>query len=143
MEWVIRLVSNVRTARSEANVPAGAKIPALIESAAGSTRARLQRHGDLANRLARLDGIEETSDPAPKGSVQAIVDEATIILPLDDIIDKDAERARLTKDITKCEKKSPGWSASFQMKASSPKPLRLLLRKTDAALWKNRINALN
>lgn len=108
MEWVIRLVSNVRTARSEANVPAGAKIPALIESAAGSTRARLQRHGDLANRLARLDGIEETSDPAPKGSVQAIVDEATIILPLDDIIDKDAERARLTKDITKCEKEVSG-----------------------------------
>jgi valyl-tRNA synthetase len=37
----------------------------------------------------------------PPGSAQAVVDEATVVIPLAGIIDLEAERARLDKDRTK------------------------------------------
>jgi len=37
----------------------------------------------------------------PKGAAQTVVDEATLILPLADVIDLEQERARLTKEAAK------------------------------------------
>ena len=98
MEWVVRLISTIRTVRSEMTVPAGAKIPALLRGAGAQTAARLDRHRDLVLRLARLNSIDIAAD-VPKGAIQAVVDEATLLLPLADIIDLDQERARLEKEI--------------------------------------------
>ncbi len=52
--------------------------------------------------MARLESIALT-DKAPKGSLQTVLDEATIILPIADIIDLDKERARLRKEIEKLQ----------------------------------------
>ncbi|MEO3433178.1 valine--tRNA ligase [Inquilinus sp. CAU 1745] len=103
MGWIVRLVSAVRTVRSEMNVPAGAEIELRVKDANAETARRLEAHADIVKRLARLDAIQVTDDAPPKGSAQSVLDEATLILPLADVIDLDQERARLTKEIAKLD----------------------------------------
>ena len=100
LDWVIRFVSEIRSVRAEMNVPAGAKIPVVITGAGDATAARAEAHDDTLKRLARLDGIE-LADAAPKGSVQIVLDEATVALPLEGVIDIAAETDRLGREIAK------------------------------------------
>ncbi|HYE01276.1 MAG TPA: class I tRNA ligase family protein, partial [Alphaproteobacteria bacterium] len=103
MDWVIRLISTIRGVRNEMNVPAGAHIAALLKDAGAETARRLDTHRDLILRLARLASIDLHSGEPPKGAVQAVIDEATLLLPLADIIDFAKERSRLEKEIAKLE----------------------------------------
>jgi len=103
MDWVVRMISAIRTVRSEMNVPPGAKIPMALKGAGADGTARLQTHNDLIRTLARLESAAPLSGEVPKGAVQAVVDEATVILPLAGVIDVAAEKARLDKEIAKLE----------------------------------------
>ena len=87
--WLIRFISEVRSVRSEMNVPAGAKVPLVVSGASDETRARVARHEETLLRLARLEKIEFGA--SPHGAVQIVLDEAVLALPLAGIIDVDAE----------------------------------------------------
>ena len=100
--WLVKLVSEVRSVRSEMNVPAGAKIPLVLVGANKATRARAEHHEDTIKRLARLDAISFAKAP-PKGSAQIVLGEATAALPLAGVIDMAAERARLVREIDKAQ----------------------------------------
>ena len=102
MDWVVRLISGVRSVRSEMNVPPGVTFPLLHRAAAEATRGRLATHGDLIKSLARVSGIEAVNEIG-KGAVQVVVDEATYVLPLADVIDVSGEKVRLEKEIAKLE----------------------------------------
>jgi valyl-tRNA synthetase len=102
-DWVIRVVSEIRSIRAEMNFPAGARIPVTVLGAGEATRARLEANRDALTTLARLDTIS-TSDSAPKGSVQFVLDEATFALPLEGVIDISAETDRLNGEIAKIGK---------------------------------------
>ena len=96
IDWLIRLVSEIRAARAELNIAPGAKLAAHILDAGEGTRARLERQQASASRLARVESW--SFDPAPAGgSAQIVVDEATFVLPLEGVIDIAAEKARLAK----------------------------------------------
>ena len=96
IDWLIRLVGEVRAARSELNVPPGAKLAAHVRDADADTLARRARQAAASGRLSRLSGV--SGDAAPEGgAAQLVVDEATFILPLEGVIDLDAERGRLAK----------------------------------------------
>jgi valyl-tRNA synthetase len=97
--WVIRLISEVRSVRSEMNVPAGAKVPLVISGANDETTARAKRHEETILRLARIDAM--SFGKAPSGAVQIVLDEATLALPLAGIIDVAAESKRLKREIDK------------------------------------------
>jgi valyl-tRNA synthetase len=103
MDWVVRLVSQIRAIRSEMNVSPGAKIPMLIKGANEVTEARIEMHRSTLLSLSRLSSLKILEGVPPKGSVQDVIDEATIILPLIDVIDVAAEAARLEKEIAKLE----------------------------------------
>ncbi|WP_303980961.1 valine--tRNA ligase [Dongia mobilis] len=100
-DWVIRLVSEIRTLRAEMNVPPGAQVPIQLRDANARTQTRLSAYGDLIRRLARIDRIDFVTGDGPKGAAQIVLDEATILLPLAGVIDVDKERARLKKDLDK------------------------------------------
>ncbi|MDE1146430.1 MAG: valine--tRNA ligase [Azospirillaceae bacterium] len=101
MDWVVRFISTIRTIRSEMNVPPSAQLPLLVKDAGDVTAARLTTHRDLILKLARLSDITTTAEAPASGAVQAVVDDATLVLPLADFIDLDKEKARLAKEIQK------------------------------------------
>ncbi len=101
MNWVVRLITSVRSMRSEMNVPPAAQIELKLKDAGAGSLARLATHRDLILRMARLSSVEPLVGPTPKSAVQAVQDEATLVLPLEGIVDLDKERARLTKEIDK------------------------------------------
>jgi valyl-tRNA synthetase len=106
IDWIIRFVSAIRSARSELNVPPGAELDVVIEHASEATRRRIAQHNASVSLLARLRSIEVAADrlPAmPRGAIQVVVDEATVVIPLVGVIDLEAERKRLAKEIQKLD----------------------------------------
>jgi valyl-tRNA synthetase len=102
INWLIDLVSGIRSTRAEMNVPPGATASLVVVGANTSTEARLDRHAAAIRRLARADEIRG-GDVAPKGSAQIIIGEATVCLPLGNLVDLSAEKARLEKAIGKVD----------------------------------------
>ncbi|NEJ71043.1 valine--tRNA ligase [Rhizobium phaseoli] len=102
INWLIDLVSGIRSVRAEMNVPPSATAPLVVVKANNLTRERLFRHDAAIKRLARVEAIS-LADDAPKGAAQIVVAEATICLPLGNLIDLSAEKARLEKAIAKME----------------------------------------
>ena len=100
--WLVDLVSEIRSVRSEMNVPAGAKIPLALVDGGKVLRDRIATHGDTLKRLARIDDISLVKS-APKGSAIVVAGDTTAALPLAGIIDMDAERKRLAREIEKAE----------------------------------------
>jgi valyl-tRNA synthetase len=107
MQWVIRLVSEIRSVRNEMNVNAGAKIPCVLIGAAAETRQRAAQWEAEIMRLARLSAIT-FADSVPKSAAQMVLDEATVALPLEGIIDFAAEKTRLNKELEKIAKDMAG-----------------------------------
>jgi valyl-tRNA synthetase len=102
MNWVIELVKGVRSIRAEMNVPPSAKIASVLKDANAESKERLDRHLGVIATLARLSEAK-TSDTLPGGSAQFVLGEATVALPLGDVIDFAKERARLEKELKKAE----------------------------------------
>ncbi|PZR16296.1 MAG: valine--tRNA ligase [Azospirillum brasilense] len=103
MDWLVGLVSTVRGVRAEMNVPPSQRFPLLVQGAGPEVLARGQRWLDTIARMARIEAIQPLAGEPPKGVAQAVLGEATIMLPLAGIIDIDAERARLAKERGKAE----------------------------------------
>ena len=97
--WLIKLISEIRSVRSEMNVPAGARVPLVVSEASDQAKERLARHDETVKRLARIASIDHGK--APKGAVQIVLDQATVALPLAGIIDIGAESSRLRREIDK------------------------------------------
>jgi valyl-tRNA synthetase len=97
--WLVDLVTAIRSVRSEMNVPAGSQIPLQLV-ASSQTKERVARWDDALKRLARLSEISFIDTP-PAGSVQLLVRGEVAALPLKGVIDLDAERARLQKELGK------------------------------------------
>jgi valyl-tRNA synthetase len=102
VDWLIRLVSAIRAARTELNVPPGARLALHVRDAGEQTQARLARNEAALKRLARIDAL--SAGEATGGAAQVVIDEATFILPLEGVIEIEAERARLTKALQAAEK---------------------------------------
>jgi valyl-tRNA synthetase len=102
MEWIINIISEIRSVRADMNVPAGAKITLLVKDACENSKWGFETYEEILKRMARLEKIEFV-DEAPQGAIQAFVDPVTLILPVADIIDLDAEKDRLKKQLSKLE----------------------------------------
>ncbi|KQO73616.1 valine--tRNA ligase [Methylobacterium sp. Leaf89] len=98
--WLVDLVSEIRSARSETSVPAAAQIPLVVVGVDADLQARATRWGDTLARLARLSEIRFEA-VAPKNSVQLLVRGSVAALPLEGIVDLAAEVARLKKEAAK------------------------------------------
>ncbi|WP_176083082.1 valine--tRNA ligase [Martelella sp. HB161492] len=102
LNWLVDLITGIRSVRAEMNVPAGAMAPLVMVGANSDTRERLGRHYPAIERLARVSSLD-FEKIAPKGSAQVIIGEATACIPLGELIDISAETARLNKAIGKVD----------------------------------------
>jgi valyl-tRNA synthetase len=101
IDWVVRLITLIRAVRAEMHVPAAARTGLLLKDAGKATLARVDDHRDIISTLARIDAIAALDGAVPEGAVQAVLDEATLVLPLAGVIDIAKEKARLEKEIEK------------------------------------------
>ncbi len=101
MDGVVRLIAAVRSIRAEMNVPPAAEIPLLLKNADAATREAASRHEALIKRLARLSNLTPLAGDVPKGAVQEVLGDVTLVLPLAEVIDIAKERARLEKEAAK------------------------------------------
>ena len=93
---MIKVVSSIRGARSELNLPPSAKIDAWIDGGDDRYHLMVQRNHGHLNKLARIYGLTNAG-PKSTNAFQVVVDEATYYLQLEGVIDIVAEKTRLTK----------------------------------------------
>lgn len=95
--WLVELVTELRSARSEMGVPAGATLPLVLVAAGEATKGRAERAAPTLARIARVSGVS-FSDEAPKGAIQLIVRGEVVAVPLEGVVDIAAEKDRLAKE---------------------------------------------
>ncbi len=110
INWLIKAINAIRSARTELNVPPSALLTCIVDNAGTETVARIERHQSSLQKIARLASVT-TGTANSQGALQVIVEEATYILPLADIIDLGAERARLEKALDKASKEATALQA--------------------------------
>ncbi|MEO9633371.1 MAG: valine--tRNA ligase [Parasphingorhabdus sp.] len=109
IDWLIKLVSEVRSTKVELNIAPGTKMTAHVRDGDKSLQAKIVRQNAALDRVGRLEAI--SFDPAPEGaSAQIVVDGATYVLPLAGAIDIDAEKGRLTKALEASQKEAKSLS---------------------------------
>ncbi len=102
INWLIDVVTGIRSVRFEMNIPAATRAPLVVVEGGEVTRERVQRYDALLKKLARIEVID-FSDKVPEISAQMILGEAVFCLPLGQLIDLEAERVRLRKEVHKIE----------------------------------------
>jgi valyl-tRNA synthetase len=105
VEWLIDLTRSLRTAKNELGLPPGAKLEAWLATPS-DTASRMQETSAAAHeRVARLSAVYVT--PAPNGAaLQVGAGSDALVIPLEGLIDVEAEKARLTKALAASEKEA-------------------------------------
>jgi valyl-tRNA synthetase len=112
MDWVINLIVEIRRLRIEVNVPSNAVLPIYFNEVGIREKKFIQNHRDLVSRIVRVDSFEFIDSQIPSGSIQKVIDHATIFLSVAEAIDLNSEKNRIMSElnrqnieITKLEKK--------------------------------------
>ncbi len=101
MEKVMAVIRAIRVRRNEMNVPPSKKAHIYIETAQPAPYAE---GSEFIARLAYGSAVEIGASFAVEGAVTAVTDDAKALLPMDDLVDKAAEIARLTKELQNAQK---------------------------------------
>jgi valyl-tRNA synthetase len=124
VELLTRLVTTVRGLRAQLKLPPNKAVEVILRSDDGAVRARLESVSDELSTLARLTGLRVVAGDAdvPRESVGEVVEGVEVVLPLEGLVDLDAERKRVEKELGKLEKELTGLerklaNESFRAKA--------------------------
>lgn len=102
VEWFKTMVSALRRVRSELNVPPSKQVRLLLQGGQDADRSRLERFASQLRFLLKLESIDWLSaDAVTPPAAAAIVGELKLLVPLEGLVDLDAERARLDKEIAR------------------------------------------
>ncbi|MBB5676204.1 valine--tRNA ligase [Xanthomonas arboricola] len=104
VEWLKSMVSALRRVRSELNVPPSKQVRLLLQAGTADDRTRIGRFASQLSFLLKLEAIDwlDAGQDTPP-SATAIVGELTLLVPLEGLVDMDAERTRLDKEIKRVE----------------------------------------
>lgn len=111
IDRAIDIISAIRSLRASMNLPAGAKLHAFVKDAAAETLSVVERQKALICKLARLEELDALDNrEVTKDMVQTVSREAAILIPLKGVVDFEAERARLQKELETLNKNLEGYS---------------------------------
>lgn len=111
IDRAIDIISAIRSLRSAMNLPAGAKLHAFVKDAAAETLSVVERQKALICKLARLEELDALGNrEVTKDMVQTVSREAAILIPLKGVVDFEAERVRLQKELETLNKNLEGYS---------------------------------
>ena len=105
IEWLKSFVLGVRKIRSSMDIKPGKPLPVLLQNGSDSDQQLLSANDAYLKNLARIESIQwlDDNEDAPE-SATALVGEMKVLIPMAGLIDKDAELARLGKEIERLEK---------------------------------------
>lgn len=102
VEWLKDMVTALRTIRAEANIGPSKPLAVLVDNANAEDKSRLAENGLYLRKLAKLVSIEVASpDKSIPPSLSTLCRQMELHVPMDGVIDVDAERTRLNKDLAK------------------------------------------
>ncbi len=105
VEWLIDLTRSLRTAKNELGLAPGAKLEAWLATPSDTASRVLSGNASAIERVARLSAVNVT--PAPEGpAIQVGAGSDALVIPLEGLIDVEAEKARLTKALAASEKEA-------------------------------------
>jgi valyl-tRNA synthetase len=151
MSWVINLIDSVRSNRAQVHVPAGAKVPLLVQNLDAKGQSAWDNNHVLIQRLARVESLTNV-EAFPTGCVTIPMDGGTFGIPLEGLIDVAEETARLEKTLGKLGKelgglrgrlKNPKFVASAPPEVIAETRENLRLREDEEAQLKAAIARLN
>ncbi|MDH1550075.1 valine--tRNA ligase [Pseudomonas juntendi] len=104
IEWLKELMVGLRNIRAEMNIGPGKPLPLFLKNANADDQRRLQENEALLKKLAKVESFTVLSDAeeAPL-SATALVGDLQVLVPMAGLIDKDAELARLNKEIQRLQ----------------------------------------
>ena len=105
IDWLKAVIQAVRNIRGEMNISPGKSIPLYLAKLSNSDEANLEKYQDLITSLAKISAITKlhAEDEQPV-SATALVGQMEVLIPMADLIDKQAEITRLKKEIAKIGK---------------------------------------
>lgn len=105
LEWVKSAIQEVRTIRSEMSISPAKHIPLYIRNISTELKERAEKYMQTLLSIGRLSSITYLSDEdTVPVSATAVLGEIELLIPMADLIDKEAELARLVKEVAKLDK---------------------------------------
>ncbi|MFT5335392.1 MAG: valyl-tRNA synthetase, partial [Halioglobus sp.] len=105
IEWLKGVIVGIRNIRGEMNISPAVTLTVLFKNGDDQDRSRLNENRQFLEKLAKLEKIQWlTDDDEVPVSATALVGNLEILVPMAGLIDKDAELARLAKELDKKEK---------------------------------------
>ena len=105
VDWLIDLTGKVRAAKNELGIAPGAKLEAFLPEPSAPTRTIIEANAASLDRIARISAVR--FEPAPTGAAMQIgAGDATLVVPLEGVIDIEAEKARLAKALEASQKEA-------------------------------------
>jgi valyl-tRNA synthetase len=105
IKWLQAVILGVRNIRGEMNISPAKEIPLLLRNGDAEDQRRASENETFLKKLAKLSEIRwlDSGSEAPPAATQ-LAGNMQLLVPMADLIDKNAELARLTKEIEKIEK---------------------------------------
>ena len=143
IEWLKAVATQLRRIRGEMNIPPSKQVPLLLQAGNAEDKTRMSRFESAIKFLGKCESIEWISGEAP-ASASAVVGELKLLIPVAGLIDLDAERARLDKEIKRIEieiAKCNGKLSSETFVNNAPAAV-VEQERTRLADWNSQLNAL-
>lgn len=103
LEWCKEFINGIRKIRSEMDIPPGKPLSIMLQNWSAQEQNYFANSRQYIYALAKIENIEWLKEDSAPESATALVGEMKILIPLAGLIDKDAESARLEKEISKDE----------------------------------------
>jgi valyl-tRNA synthetase len=138
MQLLIDVISGIRNIRGEMNIPPSQQLMCLIHCESRTKKQIIETHAELIIDLARLESLESAAGAErPKASATAVVDDVTLFVSLEGIVDVARESARLEKEIAKLAGENEGLTkklANEQFLSKAPAEVVDKVRQRQAGL---------
>jgi valyl-tRNA synthetase len=104
IEWLKKFILGVRQIRGEMDIPPGKPLPVILDNASEADERRTNEHASLLQRVGRVESVTLLADgEEPPAAATALIDELRLLVPMKGMIDVDAERTRLGKQLDKVQ----------------------------------------
>ena len=135
MAWMMGLLLGIRRIRGEMNIAPGKPLTVMLENGSDQDREFLELSRDYLLRLGRVESLSwlAPGEEAPESAI-ALVGEMKVLIPMRGLIDKEAELARLDKEIQRLTRELPRLEAKLGDPAFLAKAPEAVVQKEQGRL---------